>query len=218
MQLLWHESRKSPKPVKWGLENTKMPRAGGGLCWGQAAHTHTHAHMDKPVASAVTGTLILSQSNNAAAGTNRELFNSHQLMLCHQVLLCAFPILILCISRISFAFIFIAQMLENRRGWGGEGCCHKSWYLRPAPEMGQRERCDIVLSHSSKDRYLRCLFPSLCLYTSMFSGLHVHLHVLFVFMVVCMYTQMQTLLGVYICMIVCFPVCLSICVGCKHQK
>lgn len=88
--------------------------------------THTHAHMDKPVASAVTGTLILSQSNNAAAGTNRELFNSHQLMLCHQVLLCAFPILILCISRISFAFIFIAQMLENRRGWGGEGCCHKS--------------------------------------------------------------------------------------------
>lgn len=72
------------------------------------------------MASRATGTLILSQSNNAAAGTNRELFNSHQLMLCHQVLLCAFPILILCISRISFAFIFIAQMLE-RQGWGHRG-------------------------------------------------------------------------------------------------
>lgn len=71
------------------------------------------------MASRATGTLILSQSNNAAAGTNRELFNSHQLMLCHQVLLCAFPILILCISRIWFAFIFIAQMLESGGGHGG---------------------------------------------------------------------------------------------------
>lgn len=74
--------------------------------------------MAERVTSPATGTLILSQSNNAAAGTNRELFNSHQLMLCHQVLLCAFPILILCISRISLTFIFIAQMLGNRQsGW-----------------------------------------------------------------------------------------------------
>ncbi len=155
MQLLWLESRKSPTPVKWALENTKIPW--GGLRSGYT-HTHTHTHTDEPVASPATGTLILSQSNNAAAGTNRELFNSHQLMLCHQVLLCAFPILILCISRISFAFIFIAQMLKNRRR-GGAGY-HKRWYLGLAPEMGQRERCDIVLSHTAKtDRYPDILLP-----------------------------------------------------------
>ena len=153
MQLLWLESRKSPTAVKQALENTKNTLGGrGGLRSGYThTHTHTHTHRDKPVTSPATGTLILSQSNNAAAGTNRELFNSHQLMLCHQVLLCAFPILILCISRISFAFIFIAQMLENSGGggrWGGG--YNKRWYLRPDPEMGQCEWCDIVLSHAAK--------------------------------------------------------------------
>lgn len=55
---------------------------------------------------------------------------------------------------------------KQKEGGRGGGAYHKRWYLRPAPEMGQRERCDIVLSHTAnidRDPISRCLSPSLCL-------------------------------------------------------
>ena len=55
------------------LDPSSVGRGGG-------VRLHTQTHTGTPAASRATGTLILSQANNAAAGTNRELFNSHQLM------------------------------------------------------------------------------------------------------------------------------------------
>lgn len=140
--------------------------------------------MGEPVASPATGTLILSQSNNAAAGTNRELFNSHQLMLCHQVLLCAFPILILCISRIAFAFIFIAQMVKNRRG-GGAATINPDIYTRLLNWGSVRDA--IFYFHTQQRSTDSPYLPlSISVHTEMFG---VYLHVLYMFMGVCMYTH-----------------------------
>lgn len=149
------------------------------LGWGGGAEVrlHTQMHTDEPAASRATGTLTLSQSNNAAAGTNRQLFNSHQLMRCHQVLLCAFPILFFfffCISRILFAFIFIAQMLQSRRGGraGGRGCCINAdigaWLLKQGGVNGESRR-----SHMAKMGRYPAASPCLCTQRHMLCGLWV---------------------------------------------
>lgn len=199
----------------------------GGLRSG-CTHAYAHTHTDEPVASPATGTLILSQSNNAAAGTNRELFNNHRLILCHQVLLCAFPILVLCISRISFAFIFIAQMLENRREGGSRrgGAINADIYAWLLKWGSVKSASHCTYTHTQTDRAKTDRYPdflpslvsrrlsvgarrgtSTCALRRVMCAFGLCLHA---------DTQMQTPLGIYICVSVCFPVCLGTCVGCRH--
>lgn len=140
---------------------------------GAEVRLHTQMHTDEPAASRATGTLTLSQSNNAAAGTNRQLFNSHQLMRYHQVLLCAFPILFFfCISRILFAFIFIAQMLQSRRGGRAGGCYINAdigaWLLKQGGVNGGSRR-----SHTAKMGRYPAASPCLCTQRHMLCGLWV---------------------------------------------
>lgn len=173
----------------------------GGLRSG--SHTHTHTQTDEAVSTPATGTLILSQSNNAAAGTNSELFNSHQLMLRHQVLLCAFPILILCISRILFAFTFIVQVLENRRDGGSRGGRGvNDIYAQRLEWLGLKRAVDIKVK-----TYGLLLFPFLRLVRrgkhrglTMSSGAGAH-------------TLMRMPPGVCVCRSVCFSPRLCACVS-----